>query len=92
MTSSSHTWTDEAIDRTLERYKKEINNAKNLKEVEKYPAYQSVLIHFDSKPSTDTIDFMKNRVYEFVRHYKKPLNITGFRMKESKKTEDATNI
>lgn len=77
------TWTDEAIDKAVACYKKEIEDAMNKTEVEKYPAYQSVLIYFEDVPTEETIEFLKKRAYEYAEQYKRiKLEITGFRIYE----------
>jgi hypothetical protein len=51
-------------------------------EVEKYPAYQSVLIHFSSIPNEETVEFMKKRAYQYGKKFN--ISITGFRIAERK--------
>lgn len=74
------TWTDEAIDRTIKGYKEEIMEAYALTEVRKWPAYQSVRIHFSDPPTKEDMIIMMTRAYEFAKEYGKGLRITGFRV------------
>jgi len=62
-----------------------------------YPAYMSVAIFFQEKPSQEIIDVMKKRAYEYIELYKKDkyggvITISGFRLikhdVEIKQTEE----
>lgn len=70
-------WTDATIDREIVRYTDTINKAMSQAEVAKYPAYQSVIIYFDALPKKETIEFMKERAYQFGKI--NDIHITGFR-------------
>ncbi len=71
-------WTREIV-----RYKSNIENART-SAVVKYPAYESVAIFFETKPSTELIEFMKKRAIEYSKtpssRWVQPFNIKGFRM------------
>lgn len=79
-----HSWTDETIDREIKRYRTEIAEILLETSVKKYPAYQSIIIHFNSLPSNDTIDFLKKRAYEYTK-YCNNVTITGFRILDDNK-------
>lgn len=77
-----HNWTNEAIDQAIQRYTQEIEEVLSQTEVNKYPAFQSVFIHFDSIPDEETVEFMKKRAFEYAKANN--LVITGFRISERK--------
>ncbi|MGP3781811.1 hypothetical protein ACTWKC_17650 [Bacillus sp. 4A_MP3] len=63
----------------IERYKREINESLKLTKPKKHKAFQSVLIHFECLPCEETINFMKQRAFEFAKN--KGIKIEGFRTK-----------
>jgi hypothetical protein len=93
-------WTIPAAKKEIARMKADIAKAKKLKKVSQYPAYLSVGIWFDSKPSKEQIDLMKARAAKFAEAKRSDgrfswdkdfkLTITGFRLLsfETKKTSE----
>lgn len=65
----------------IEFYEEKIQEECN-KEIQKYPAYQSVSICFKEEPSKEIIEFMKQRAKEFPG-----IEILGFRMLIDKQEE-----
>jgi hypothetical protein len=92
-------WTVDYCNRDILNYKKEIEQARNLKKIKKFPAYYSVAIFFKTKPSQVQIDLMKARAIKFKENLKilgeyqadrmKGFEILGFRLikEEIVKTE-----
>ncbi|AEO93591.1 gp332 [Bacillus phage G] len=72
-------WTDEAIDKQIEIYLNLLDETLSRAEVEKYPAYQSLMIHLSSIPSNEVIKFMKKRAHEYAN--REDIKITSFRIK-----------
>lgn len=62
-----------------EVYKKRIQEARD-NEIPRYDAYESVKIHFMTKPSPEIIEFMKQRAEGFAAPL---ISIVGFRLGES---------
>lgn len=54
-------WTEKDVRRQLKAIEKRLDDAKKLKKVSKFPAYQSVAIFFSKKPSEKTIAWLKTR-------------------------------
>lgn len=89
-------WTVAACDREIKRYKAETDKTIKMKKPHKYPAYLSVAIYFEKKPSKGDITFMKERVERFQKsvtefnksfgypHFPDPFIVTGFRLIEEK--------
>lgn len=77
-------WTDEAIDSHIKFQNGIIDETNAMTEPIKYPAYQSVLIHMESRPSSNEIEFLKSRANDFVKVYDNSLKILGFRLFECK--------
>ena len=80
-------WTKKGKEKEISRYQEEIDKARKQTKPSKYPAYLSVAIFFEKKPTNEQIDFMKSRAYEFAkdtnaRPTNKPrsVNISGFRL------------
>lgn len=85
-------WTIAACNREIKRYKDDIDKAVKTKKVSQYPAYLSVAIYFDKKPTKAILDFMKERVDRFQKsvkefntsfgypHFPDPFIVTGFRL------------
>lgn len=66
-----------------QRYKDRMSEARE-NEIHKYPAYESVKIHFNEKPSTELIEFMKKRAQEYSETQPTYVGkILGFRLEES---------
>jgi len=59
-------WTMAAVEREIKRLNKQIEDARNLKNVHKYAAYMSVAIFFFDKPSPALVAVMKDRASKFV--------------------------
>jgi hypothetical protein len=72
-------WSDEAIKSTITAANERIATADAMTEVYKYPAYDSVLIHFYEEPTTEQIMFMKKRAQKYVYEHRNSIMITGFR-------------
>lgn len=96
-------WTYAAVEREIKRLTAEVEKARKLKKVAKYPAYLSVAIFFNEKPSKTLIKLMKERAYTFCKankvlnarlgfkYHPEKLTITGFRLvKECKSTVEET--
>lgn len=79
-------FTDEKIDKLIEKKTKEREKALNKTEVEKYPAYQSIAIRFSSL-NDDEIEFLKNRAIEYSKISPHEFNIIGFKIKEEDENE-----
>lgn len=83
-------WTDEALEREIERNQKKISDAENATSVSKYPAYTSVAIFLEKRPTDEQIQFLKDRANKFVEYCKTErwlpdnLAIEGFRLVEVK--------
>ena len=85
-------WTAEAKTMEIKRYQEEITTARQKVKVNRYPAYLSVAIFFDEKPTEEQIELMKERAYDFAkdtnaynrfsREDTNPIKITGFRLLE----------
>lgn len=60
-------WTDEALDREIERNKKKISDAESMTKVRKYSASTSVAIFFDTQPTEDMIELIKRRTYKYAK-------------------------
>ena len=81
-------WTEKAVRRELKTLEKRLDDAKKLKKVRKYPAYQSVAIFFLDKPSKKTIEWLKERAKGYPEARKKAYDwdrgpapkITGWRL------------
>lgn len=83
-------WTLKACNADIASHQKDIDAAKKAKRVKKYPAYLSVAIYFDKKPTSEMIAQMKERAEKYAkvcgtdtelfRFSPKKLKITGFRL------------
>jgi len=76
-------WTDEAIDLAISRYRMDVANVLLKESVEKYPAYQSIFINFSSLPDKETISFLKERAVEYSTLCEYGFSITGFRIMDN---------
>ena len=82
--------TVEECDDMIRYYQKQIEENKETKELQPWPAYQSVAISFSSKPTNEQISLMKERSKKFYGHAKDKLfrnvvlEIKGFRLVEVK--------
>lgn len=95
-------WTVEAAEREIKRCEKRIETAKKATKYSEYPAYMSVAIFFDSRPSQEQINLMKGRAgtfagakrgistYSWDKNFE--LEIEGFRFVEIKKEEVETTL
>ena len=100
------TWTIEACDREIKSYNDKIDNAKNTTKetLGKHPAYQSVAIYFDSKPTDEQISLMKERATTFnetalencerysILSKESNVKVTGFRLIKVETTVVETEI
>ena len=84
-------WTEEKLKKAVEESEKEAQKAEKTTKLSKYPAYQSVAISFDKKPTQEQIDLMKSRAYSFATMKEKwsrggtrISKITGFRLIKNK--------
>jgi hypothetical protein len=86
-------WTVTASRREIAEHKKEIEKAKKLKKVSRYPAHLSVGIWFESEPNREQIELMKDRANKFKtgRHSKQP-EIEGFRLVCEKTTTTTSAV
>ena len=66
LTTYANGWTLEACNKEIARHEKTIDAAKNATTFQKYPAYNSVGIFFDTMPTQEQIDLMKKRAVAFV--------------------------
>jgi hypothetical protein len=73
-------WTNEAINKEIQNCNEKINKALSLTKPNEYPAYQSILIYFDSKPTENVINFLKERAYNYAQN--NDISIIGFRLVE----------
>lgn len=93
-------WTLEACDREIENHNKRIRDARNLKYIKRYKAYNSVCIFFETKPTDEQIDFMKKMAKKFsetstvVSDWKNlgKINIENFRLIQQKVLEKETLV
>lgn len=94
-------WTVDACDKQIAEYNSKIEKAANAKTYQKHPAYLSVAIFFDERPSVEQIDLMKDRAGKFAaakvamgkswdKDFK--LNIEGFRLVKITKTEQEESV
>lgn len=87
---SQHGWTDEAKKRDIARHLGSITEAESLTKTPKGPAYLSVAIYFDERPSDEIIQVVKERSAKFAEG--KKLTITGYRLIEQKVSSRETAI
>lgn len=64
-------WTVKAAEREIAKHEDDIAKAKQLTRVNRYPAYLSVAIYFDSRPTPEQIEIIKERAKLFPAAYKK---------------------
>lgn len=62
-------WTIEALDKEIANHEERILKARNAKTCNKYPAYLSVAIFFEDKPTEEQISLMKERALNFDKKY-----------------------
>ncbi len=83
-------WTDEIKERDKKRHLERIAEADALEEPPKFPAYMSVAIYFNKKPSQEIIDVVKRRSAEFAK--KEKIIISGYRLIEQKTSLTETAV
>lgn len=98
-------WTMPDVEREIKRLNKEVEKAEATKKVRHYPAYMSVAVFFFEKPSTEIIQFMKERAKTFVAAKRRmaeekehsweknfKLNIEGFRLVKETLSSDEEKV
>ena len=84
-------WTEEACIRTKKRLEEEIEEARTMSKIQKWPAYMSVAIFFDEAPPKEVVDVIIERAKNYSTDkslwpsYKansKSINISGVRILE----------
>lgn len=83
-------WTVEACDREIQQYIGIIEKIQQKTEIDKCDAYNSVLIHFSSRPTEQQIEFIRNRISGFAQfrrsqkeyHKNFEFTFTGLRLLE----------
>lgn len=95
-------WTIDYCSRDILNYQKKIKEAENLKKINKYAAYNSVVIFFKTKPSKVQIDLMKSRAIKFKENLQilgsytadniKEFEIEGFRLIKKETTETEIEV
>lgn len=79
-------WSKEAKIREIQECQDEIDEANSMNIVSKHPAYMSVAIYFNSKPSSRLLDIMKKRARNIAKRgiglegYEQKIEIEGFRL------------
>jgi hypothetical protein len=72
-------WTMPAVNDEIKRLNKQVEQARNLKKVGKYPAYLSVAIFFYKKPTPELIEFLKERANKYHLVAKKENKKKGYK-------------
>ena len=96
-------WTVAAAQREIDRAEKDIAKAEALTKVASFPAYMSVGIWFETKPTDEQIKLLKERAASFIGAYnkenekyeyrqKKDFKIEGFRLIAFTKTSKEESI
>lgn len=85
-------WSKGALANEVERRQNEIQRAENKTQVNHYPAYMSVAIFLEERPSESQIEFLKKRSHKFFEEYlpneddsrmvQSAVTIEGFRLVE----------
>ena len=93
--------TVKGVERALEDAKQRVQKARELTKVAAYPAYLSVGIWFETKPSQKQVEILKQRAALFPRVYldankrygkQKEIKIESFRLVEFNKTSSEQNL
>jgi hypothetical protein len=94
-------WTIAGAKREIKEHEKRISEARSLTKVASYPAYLSVGIWFDTKPSEHQVELLKKRAALFPKVYQDfnkrygeqdSIKIESFRLIEFNKTSSEQNL
>ena len=94
-------WTQKDCREAIEEDLKEIEDAKKVKKLERFPAYNSVGIHMEENPSPKLIELLKERALKFPEAKRQSgaewdknfqLSIEGFRLLQHSKISIQTRL